>query len=694
MRIRRPLSHLAVALGVAATGAACAAVPEDDDGASAAAVSEADATAILDVHGLDVWARPLEGPSLTVTTSGRAVRTTAPSSGVTRVLLGGAGSYRVRLTAADHVPFEVTVDWDGHELRTRDASVAPDGGRSGVTLARGDARLGGRALPDHHLFLGLRHAWFSAQARAPRGGNDVELLFDGEDAFRAIDARLRGAQSSVLVSTWWWDSSFELVRDTPMASTRDRKKNTILSVLDASPAQKRILVGQLLGSVSLVDWLTTDTELRSRVSDPRLQFMREGNDTRGKFRFDVLPVRFGERVRGAGALEGLSSSGEDAPIPSTVPGHDVDLTTFLPGVDLASIHQKFFVVDGRTAFVGGLNMRETDWDSSKHEVYDVRRLPFSATQAQREAAADKTCPPDGSGSPPITCTPPTPGPRKDYMLRIEGPAVADVEDEFVSRWNALIARRVADATGRAPMAAPSPAAAPAEQGNVTVQITTTAPMQAHGIAETWFNAIRNAERFVYIEDQYFRMPMLHDALVKRMDEKPGLRLVVLTRPVTRMDPGCAPTKKAYDLFASRYPDRFLYLTTKAFDPVGGRFDGYAEIFLHSKMLVVDDVFMSVGSANKNNRGLVYELEMNAAVLDRPFVTAARRRMLRAVYPEVPETDDVATWFAALREVASDNTRVFTRNQDPENPVERPRGFLHVLDLPGSCAFPDVGPDAT
>ena len=135
------------------------------------------------------------------------MRITKPAEGVTRVLLGRAGTYGLRLAAPDHVPFEVTVDWDGRELTTRDGSVASDGGRSGVTLARGEATVAGRRLPDHHLFLGLRDAWFSAQARAPRGGNAVELLFDGEDAFRAIDVSLRGAQRSVLVSTWWWDST-------------------------------------------------------------------------------------------------------------------------------------------------------------------------------------------------------------------------------------------------------------------------------------------------------------------------------------------------------------------------------------------------------------------------------------------------------------------------------------------------------
>lgn len=688
-RLRAGIALAAVAL--AATTAACA-PPGDDEESSALAISESEASAVLEIGALDLWAQPLVAPSLTVTRGGRAVRPPI-RSGTARVLLGPVGSYVVDLAAPDHTPLRLTLDWDGAKVTTRDATLAPDGGRAGVTVARGETSLSGRAVPAHRVFLGLRHAWFSAQARAPRPGNAVELLMNGEAAWRSVATRLREAKRSVLVSTWWWDSDFELVRDTPMASTRERKKNTILSLLDASPAEKRVLVGQLLGTVSLLDWMTSDAALRSRVNDPRLQFMREGNDTRGTFRFDVTPVRFGDRVVASGAAE-ASRLEPEAPIPSTVPGHDVDLTTLLPGFDLASVHQKFFVVDSETAYVAGMNMRVTDWDTSGHEVADVRRLPFDATKDQREAAATKTCLAGPDGSPPLTCAPPDPGPRKDYMLRVDGPAVADVEDVFVGRWNALVARRVADAEGRTPMPPVDRAASAEPKGDVTVQITTTAPGKEHGIAETWFNAIRNASSFVYIEDQYFRMPMLHEALARRMEEKPDLRLVVITRPVSRLDPGCAPTRDAARFFRERWPDRFLYLTTKAFDPTYGRYDGFVEVFLHAKMLVVDDVFMSVGSANKNNRGLVYELEMNAAVLDRPFVSASRKRMLRALVPDLVDSDDVATWFAELRAVAEDNQRVFDQNQDVERPVQRPRGLPYPLRTPSSCAFAGVGPDAT
>ncbi len=684
------IATLGVALGVGACASA-------DDGAqtSAEAVSEADAVAVLDLHALDIWAQPLTERSLSVTHEGRPVRLLAdPTAPATRrLLLGRAATYAVRLEAPDHVALTLAIVWDGHTLSTRDASLGPDGGRAGVSLASGRTTLGTRSLPAHDLVLGLRHAWFSAQARPPRQGNAVELLMDGEDAWRSVEARLRAATRSVLVSAWWWDSSFELVRDTPFAPKSERKKHTILSVLDATSAEKRILVGQLLGSRSLLDWMTSDSELRTRTSDPRLQFMREGNDTRGRFRFDVAPIRFGERVRARADLAAGRELASDEPIASTVPGHDVDLTTLFGGaVDLASVHQKFFVVDDETAFVSGMNMRETDWDSSEHRVYDARRFHLDTPDAVREAADRKQCPPDHDGFPALTCAPPKPGPRKDYMLRIDGPAAADVSAVFADRWNALVDGRAADSDGRVRMATPPRHSA--ERGSAKVQITTTAPFRDHGIAESWFNAVGQAERFIYIEDQYFRMPMMHEAIARQMDAKPDLRLVVLTTPVGSIDPGCAPTRSAYDFFAARWPERFLYLTPKSYDPAAGLHQGLVDVFVHAKMLVVDDVFMSVGSANKNNRGLVYEVELNAAVVDRAFVTASRRRMIRAMVPDAPETDDVATWFSLLRDVANDNARRFDENQAADGRVQMPRGFLFPLVPRATCSFAVVGPDAT
>lgn len=665
--------------------AACASPVEDDADSTGGSVSEATAATVVDLHVLDIWAQPLETKTVVVKRDGHPI-TASIEQGDTpetlRAFLGTApGIYSLDVSAPDHVPLTLTVAFDGANIEVRDASTGPDGGRAGVSVARGRKALRTRTVPGYDLFVGLRHEWFSAQGRPARSGNAVKLLMNGEEAWRNVHDRLLEAHSSVLASTWWWDSTFELVRDDPFLAASYREQNTILAMLEASPAQKRVLVGQFLGSVSLVSWMSSDAGLRKHTNDPSFLFMREGNDSRGRFRFEVPPVSFNERVMTSVAYDPSTVLDPDAPIPSTVPAHDVELTSL---VDIASVHQKFTVIDGTTAYIGGMNLRSVDWDTSEHKAFEPRRLEFYATAAEREAAKQ------GCES----CEPTDPGPRKDYMLRIDGPSVVDAIDVFERRWNNLIATRAADAKGRPPMGAIDGDRSP--KGDVTVQVTATmpAPYHEYAIAETWFNAVRKAERFIYIEDQYFRMPMLQDALARRMDEKPELKLVVVTKPVTTSDPGCNQTRKSYAFFAERYVDRFAYLTLNTYDPSLGRANAYVPIDVHAKMLVVDDVFMSVGSANKNNRGLVYEHELNAAVLDRNFVTASRHRMLASLAPDVPGTDDENVWFAYIRGVAKENTRRQAANKDPKHAIQAPSGFYYTLDVPSSCTLATVGPDTT
>ena len=98
-------------------------------------------------------------------------------------------------------------------------------------------------------------------------------------------------------------------------------------------------------------------------------------------------------------------------IESSLPARLVDLTQWPVGIEVqhASYHQKFMVIDHDVAYVGGMNFRRVDWDTNEHRVFDHRRMLFDATQSEREAVMTKEELPDT-------------GPRKDYILRIHGPA--------------------------------------------------------------------------------------------------------------------------------------------------------------------------------------------------------------------------------------------------------------------------------
>ena len=133
---------------------------------------------------------------------------------------------------------------------------------------------------------------------------------------------------------------------------------------------------------------------------------------------------------------------------------------------------------------------------------------------------------------------------------------------------------------------------------------------------------------------------------------------------------------------------------------------FVDMDVHSKMLIVDDKFMSVGSANKNNRGMLYEGEMNVAVVDTTWVRAARRRIIENLAPglNLQYVDTFDVWWTKLGEVAAWNDWVRAKwayegddlNLDGAalGSQYKPLGFVYSLSFrtADSCLIEGVGAD--
>ncbi len=680
---------------------------EPDGGKSDGPYPEEEATALLEIYPLDVWGQFLPDADLGVTRVGQPETVPFVGESVARIALDEAASYRIELAAQDHHPITVTVDYDGSgSLDGVALHDSVDGEAISLSHEMRAIRPDESAVPVHTLYLGLRHKWFSAIGAPARRGNKIELLMDGEQAWSSVYDQLERATQSIDLSTWWWESDFELVRDPEdhvYQSEAERHLNTILSVLDRSPATKRVIVNQMWGQDGLLDWLTVDDDLldRGATAGDNFEFMGQANQTEGIFWFQADGFDFADRVRAAHTEAASRSFDAEQPIDSIIPPHQVDLTHWPIDVEVqhASYHQKFMVVDSKVAYIGGMNLRRVDWDTSDHLVFEPRRMLFDATTAEREDVAAGEAFPDT-------------GPRKDYMMRIEGPAAQDAADIFKQRWDLLLYEGVDYSQNASPFTVDHDLP---EVGTSQVQVTATLPdpLWQHSIAESWLTAIGSAEKYIYIEDQYFRAPLLNDAIVARMNQVPDLRLVVITKPVDEwFDPGCAWTHAANARFEALFPDRYQTFQLRAFDTqvtwgwdeTEGKF---ADMDVHSKMLIIDDVFMSVGSANKNNRGMIYEGELNVAVVDRDFVRAARRRILANLLPSnVVVSDDPAVWTQDLAYAADWNDHVYD-NWDAEGgdisldgaalPLDyTPRGFIYSLEFRtvSDCFIEDVGADMT
>jgi phospholipase D1/2 len=262
-------------------------------------------------------------------------------------------------------------------------------------------------------------------------------------------------------------------------------------------------------------------------------------------------------------------------------------------------HQKLVVVDGRLAFVGGADICDGRWDDRRHDADNADRV-------NRYGEPYK--------------------PYHEVVAFITGDrAVASLEEEFKLRW-----RRAAGVELQLPE--PHLAAEPEEridfEGALPLEATTTAIARTYAAYEgddskavseirlLYEDAIREAEVLVYIESQYVTSRALHDAMIARLGDasKPRLQVVIVAPR------GGDSFKEELALGAAE--EQFLASVERKAEEAGHLLrilysdssDGAetAPTFIHSKLLVVDDRFLTIGSANCTNRSFGVDSELNLA----------------------------------------------------------------------------------
>jgi phosphatidylserine/phosphatidylglycerophosphate/cardiolipin synthase-like enzyme len=237
----------------------------------------------------------------------------------------------------------------------------------------------------------------------------------------------------------------------------------------------------------------------------------------------------------------------------------------------------------------------------------------------------------------------------DTGVLVEGTVVANLEMDFVRRWNA------GDPAGT-PITPPTitPTA-----GNHNVQVVKTdfiphpgdeADIHYRGTLDAYRHAILEARHYVYIENQYFNYTGLGDLLVDALGRNSALQVIVVLPFNTEeaLSIGAHTFTDAYFWNAGALNEREvrarmymhgLYLQSqlitrlravpRAADRVGiyalaGCAGGAVDmIYPHSKLTIVDDTWAIIGSANTNGRGFVADAEMNIVIHKRSFVTPLR-----------------------------------------------------------------------
>ena len=248
-------------------------------------------------------------------------------------------------------------------------------------------------------------------------------------------------------------------------------------------------------------------------------------------------------------------------------------------------HEKTIVIDDRVAFVGGIDL--TDFNGDR---WDTQEHPSRGAKGWHDVAA-----------------------------RISGPAVGDVAENFSMRWQAVTGQTLKPTV-------PIPAS-----GDVELQIVRTVPDGMYPqlprgdfrILESYLRALRAAQRFIYLENQFLWSPEILAVLREKLLEPPtpDFRLVLLLP--AKPDSGGDDTRGQLGTLVQADGDggRLLACTLYA---ISGEKDW--PVYLHAKVGIVDDAWMTIGSANLNEHSLFNDTEMNMVTHDRGLAHQTRLRL--------------------------------------------------------------------
>lgn len=272
--------------------------------------------------------------------------------------------------------------------------------------------------------------------------------------------------------------------------------------------------------------------------------------------------------------------------------------------------------------------------------------------------------------------------RHDSYIEIAGPAATDVHHNFVQRWNEASERGAPDGNWAcdASDSMTFPAALSPPRGDSTVQIQRMlhagrysdgrpppggAPFDVargeHAVLDQYRQAIDAARRTIYIENQAIPVPDIADHLLRALAR--GVEVVLLT----------AADPEPYVYRARRDPAqqaRFRSLETLAahrnflLAGIAAR-QGAARqpTYVHGKLMIVDDVWATVGSCNLHAYSLQGHSEMNAAIWD-PAVVRSLRAALYAKHLDIEtEALDDAAALRLFARTARDN-RLKLEKGDP------------------------------
>ncbi len=249
-------------------------------------------------------------------------------------------------------------------------------------------------------------------------------------------------------------------------------------------------------------------------------------------------------------------------------------------------HRKLLIVDGRTAFLGGINISSV-YSGGSFGHGSGGSAPARKTKAEpRKEAADESDT-ESAVEAEVSLA------WRDTDIQLQGPVVAEFQKLFIETWNNQKGEPLPPRNYFPP---------PESPGHQVVRAIGSSPDEPYSlIYATLLSAITNAEISVQLTNAYFVPdPQLLAALEAAAQRGVDVKLILPSQ-----------TDSWLVFHAGRnYYEQLLRAGVKIYERRG--------VILHSKTALIDGVWATVGSTNLDWRSFLHNHELNAVVLGPEF----------------------------------------------------------------------------
>ncbi|MCF3974988.1 phospholipase D-like domain-containing protein [Paracoccus salsus] len=252
----------------------------------------------------------------------------------------------------------------------------------------------------------------------------------------------------------------------------------------------------------------------------------------------------------------------------------------------AAHHQKIIVIDDALAFCGGIDATAERWDTSEHADDSPCRVRPTTKRSY--------------------------GPWHEASIAVDGAAARALGDLVRKRWEYATGEKIPPPPAVKPL---WPETLEPLLKDFPVAISRTSAGHAgreavHEIEALYLAIIAATRRTLYIESQYFASRTLAEAIAARLADPDGPEFVVVNPESAQgwLEEKAMGSARARLLALVRKAD--AHKRFRLYTPVT---QGGTPIYVHAKIVIMDDTLMRVGSSNLNNRSMGFDTECDLSV---------------------------------------------------------------------------------